>query len=222
MSEAHGTSKPIPEGRPIVPSLGRVINALNLVSSNADIEQIELELRKDPALSLRLFQYIHSAGFGLATPVRTYRQAVMVVGYKPLYRWLSLLLISANREPEKMELGFHAAVRGRFMEDLGREQLERSSPDDLFVTGVFSLVDRIFDHPMHLLLGTMTLPEDICDALLSRAGPYGPLLRLAEALEQDDAGEAERLGDELLLDPKSIGAAHKAATEWVAQLGIGT
>jgi len=220
MAKTPDTSQRVPEGRPISPSLGRVINVLTLVSSNADIDQIELELRKDPALSLRLFQYIHSAGFGLATPVRSYRQAVMVLGYKPLYRWLSLLLLSAQREPAKLELGFNAAVRGRFMENLGREQLERSIPDDLFVTGVFSLVDKIFEHPMPLLLETMNLPEDICDALLSRAGAYGPLLQLAEAVEQNDGGEAERLIGDLLLEPKATAAGHQAAVQWVAQLGI--
>lgn len=217
-TEPAGT---VPKGRPIAPALARVIGALNLVSANADIEQIELELRKDTALSLRLFQYIHSAGLALSTPVRTYRQAVMVIGYKPLYRWLSLLLLSAEREPGKLKLARDAAIRGRFMELVGREQLQRSKPDDLFVTGMFSLVHEIFGHPLQQLLETIQLPDDIQEALLSREGVYGPLLNLAEAIEQDNQATVDRLIEELLLDPEATVAAHGAAVDWAKQLGIG-
>jgi len=221
MSEKTEPAGTAPKPRPIAPALARVINALNLVSADADIEQIELELRKDTALSLRLFQYIHSAGLALSTPVRTYRQAVMVIGYKPLYRWLSLLMLNAEREPTKLKLARDAAIRGRFMELVGREQLQRSKPDDLFVTGMFSLVHELFGHPLPMLLETIQLPEDIQKALLSRQGIYGPLLNLAEAVEQGNQAEADRLIEELLLDPDATAAAHSAAIDWVKQLGIG-
>jgi c-di-GMP-related signal transduction protein len=221
MSEKTEPAGTVPKGRPIAPALARVINALNLVSADADIEQIELELRKDTALSLRLFQYIHSAGLALSTPVRTYRQAVMVIGYKPLYRWLSLLLLNAEREPAKLRLAREAAIRGRFMELVGREQLHRSKPDDLFVTGMFSLVHEIFGHPMPLLLETIQLPDDIQEALLSRKGVYGPLLDLAEAVERESQPEVDRLILELLLDPDATHEARVAAIAWVKQLGIG-
>lgn len=220
MLEIPASSNPVHRVRPTAFSSGRAIKVLNLVSANADIERIELELRKDPVLTLQLLQYIHSAGFGLASPVRSYRQAVLVVGYKPLHRWLSLLM-NVEREPATIDLGFNAAVHGRFLENLGREHLERSNPDDLFMTGALSLLDRICDHPMAGLLDTVTLPEDICDALLSRAGPYGPLLQLAEAIEQNNTREVKLRIEELLLEPNATAATHRAAVQWVAQLGIG-
>ena len=85
-------------------------------------------MRRYPGLSLRLFQYIHSAGLALSSPIRSYRQAVMVIGYKPLYRWLSLLLLSAVREPGKLKLAHNAAVRGRFMENIGTSTCSARSP----------------------------------------------------------------------------------------------
>lgn len=68
----------------------------------------------------------------------------------------------------------------------------------------------------------MNLPEDICDALPSRAGAYGPLLQLAEAVERSDGDEAKRLIGDLLLEPKATAAGHQAAVQWVTQLGIGS
>lgn len=211
----------IHKGRLITPALARVMNVLNLVSADADIDAVELEMRKDPALSLRLFQYIQSAGLALSTPIRSYRQAVMVIGYKPLYRWLSLLLLSAEGGSGKRKLAGSAAVRGRFMENVGREQLQRAKPDDLFVTGMFSLVHEIFDQSLPLLLETIQLPDEIQEALLSRSGVYGPLLQLAEAMEQDNRTEIDRLVGELLLDPEATAAAYQAALDWTKQLGIG-
>lgn len=207
--------------RAIAPALIAVVNALNLVSADAEIEAIERELRKDPGLALRLFQYIHSADLSLSTPIRSYRQAVMVIGYKPLYRWLSLLLLSASRQPAKLELARKAAVRGRFMENVGRWQLHRSKPDELFITGMFSLLHEIFEQPLADLLLTIELPVEVQQALLEHAGPFGPMLQLAEAIEQQNQAEVERLNDELLLDPSKTEHSHLTANEWVDQLGLG-
>ena len=56
-------------------------------------------LKRDPALSFKLLRYINSAGFGLSCEVQSIRHAVSILGMQPLYRWLSLLLVTAGTGP---------------------------------------------------------------------------------------------------------------------------
>jgi EAL and modified HD-GYP domain-containing signal transduction protein len=49
------------------------------------------------------------------------------------------------------------------------------------MTGVFSLLDRLFHMPMAALLRDLNLPEEVEAALLAREGQLGQRLRLCEA-----------------------------------------
>ena len=59
----------------------------------------------------------------------------------------------------------------------------------LFLTGIFSCLDRLLRRPLAEVLGTMPIADDIRLALLERQGPYAALLAVAEASESvDQAG----------------------------------
>ncbi|MDN8915731.1 hypothetical protein Q0O72_14075, partial [Staphylococcus aureus] len=55
--------------------------------------------------------------------------------------------------------------------------------ENLFVAGMFSLLDRLLGLPMQEVLETIPLPDEVVAALLKREGKYGPFLALAEACE---------------------------------------
>jgi EAL and modified HD-GYP domain-containing signal transduction protein len=58
---------------------------------------------------------------------------------------------------------------------------ERDDQDLAFMTGVFSLLDVLFDMPMEEIVSALKLVPDAADALLRREGPLGDLLALSEA-----------------------------------------
>jgi EAL and modified HD-GYP domain-containing signal transduction protein len=61
-----------------------------------------------------------------------------------------------------------------------RDGGDRDEQDLAFMTGVFSLLDRLFRTPMAELLRDLNLPEDVEAALLAREGRLGQRLRLCE------------------------------------------
>lgn len=190
-----------------------ILQLMELVRKNADIAALEAVLRRDAGLSYKLLQYINSAGFGLRSPIQSLKHAVQLLGYSPLYRWLSVLLATASSGGYSPVLMETAIVRGRFAEMLGVPQLPKGDAENLFVAGMFSLLDRLLNVPMDRVLATVQLPEEVTQALLTREGAYGPYLSLAEACELN-SGLAGSLADSLHISTVDVNRAHLSSLVW--------
>jgi len=68
------------------------------VRDDADIAKIDATLKRDPALAFKLLRLVNSAAFGLPVQITSFQHAVMMLGYKKLMRWLSLLLATASKD----------------------------------------------------------------------------------------------------------------------------
>ena len=75
------------------------------------------------------------------------------------------------------------------------------------MTGLFSLLNLIFAQPFEELLDQLALPQDVSDSLVNFGGPYGLLLMLAEAVEDDDAAAIRAAIDMLGLDEAEVNQA---------------
>jgi EAL and modified HD-GYP domain-containing signal transduction protein len=202
------------------PTQATVLQLMEKVRQEADIQQIEEAFKRDVALTFKLLRYINSAAFGLTCEIQSIRHAVSILGYRPLGKWLTLLLATASKSPTAPVLSRTAITRGRLCELLGAHILAKGEQDNLFITGVFSMLDALLETPMQQVLERIVLPESVADALLSRSGIYGPILALAEACESGDASRIESLAESLLLSPEQVNEAHLKALAWVEQLGV--
>ena len=196
-----------------------ILQLMNLVSRNADIRDLEAVMKRDAAISYKLFRYINSVGFGLGTEIHSIRHAVTMLGYGTLYRWLALLLATASSSDYAAPLMKTAVIRGRFAELLGASLLLKNEAENLFVAGMFSVLDRLLGQTMDQVLAQIPLSEALCEALLSRSGIYGPFLALAESCEQAD-GNSAALADALFLSADQVNRAHLAALAWTQNLKL--
>src|SRR5690606_15874826 len=127
----HGNPPP----KALTPAHGQIVRLLNMVRNGADIKDIERLLKQDVAISYKLLRYINSAGFGLMCEIQSFRHAVSILGYDNLNKWLSLLLVTASRDPSAPAMMQTAIARGRFMEEIGGALFDKPAPDDHLLTG---------------------------------------------------------------------------------------
>jgi c-di-GMP-related signal transduction protein len=193
-----------------------IVQAMDLVARNADLRELDAVLRRDAALSFRLLRYINSAGFGLGTQVQSLRHAVNLLGYSTLQRWLGLLLATAGGGVHAPALVATAVCRARMAELLGAQLLGRREAEELFMTGMFSMLDRLLGMPMEKVLEQVELPEAVSDALLGRQGVYGPFLQLVEACE-DAKAEGAVLAESLFISSQTVNGIHLNALAWARQ-----
>jgi EAL and modified HD-GYP domain-containing signal transduction protein len=204
----------------INPVYGTVVQLLEKVRQGADAKELEALFKKDVALTFKLLRYINSAGFGLSCEVQSIRHAVSILGLQPLYRWLTLLLVTAGGAPTMPTLARTAITRGRLCELIGKICLSKSDQDNLFIVGVFSLLPAFLEMPMDQVLERIVIPEKLIDALADRSGIYGPFLALAEAVESGNSEQLESLASSLMVTPDQVSQAHLQALAWVEQLGL--
>jgi EAL and modified HD-GYP domain-containing signal transduction protein len=213
VGKLHLTPRPSTDTKGLNPAQTIIMQLMQMVRQNADIAQLEAVLKRDATLSYKLLRFINSAGFGAGREVQSLRQALTLLGYTPLYRWLTLLLATASTSGYSPVLLETAVVRGRLAELLAQAALGKSEAENVFVAGMFSLLDRLLGIPMKEVLDNIQLSDDVVAALLTRGGKYGPYLALAEACELNSDLVAS-LAATLKLSPLDVNKAHLSALSW--------
>lgn len=217
VGKLHLLPRPNNEQKGLNSAQATILQLMEMIRKNADIQQLEMVVKRDAALAYKLLRYINSAGFGLRTEVQSLKHAVTILGYSPLYRWLSVLLATASTGGNSPVLLETAIVRGRFAELLGQPFMSKTEAENLFVAGMFSLLDRLLGIPMAEVLSSIQLPESVTEALLSRGGIYGPYLALAEACELNSMLVGS-LCESLEIDPVDVNKAHLASLVWAKNI----
>lgn len=174
------------------PDYATIVELMSMIERGEDTVLMERLIRRDPALAWRLLRYINSPGFGLRTEVQSFRHAVMMLGYARLERWLALLLATSSRDPDMRPVMIASFRRGVLLEHLigaGRDERVR---DELFILGVFSMLDRMLDQPFEQLFESVHVPARVRETLVERRGPYAAYLGAIEALERGPGISLER------------------------------
>ncbi|HVL75912.1 MAG TPA: HDOD domain-containing protein [Noviherbaspirillum sp.] len=213
------TPRPGARARDLNPTQTLILQLMEMVQKNADVKQLESVLKRDAALSYKLLRYINSAGFGLGCEVQSLKHAVTMLGYAPLYRWLGLLLATATTSGYSPVLMQTAVIRGRFAELLGAGFLPKQEAENLFVAGMFSLLDKLLGVPMEMVLEKIQLSEPITQALLTREGIYGPFLAMAEACESDES-DLDGMATSLCVEASDVNRAQLSALAWTRTLQL--
>lgn len=213
------TPHPLATGkaRALNPSQTILLRLMEGVRANAEINQLEELLKHDAAISYKLLFYINSAAFGLSVEIQSLRHAIQMLGYEHLYRWLCVLFATSEDAGAAPVLMHAALVRGRMIELLGRIHLSKADAENLFVTGMFSLIDRLLGISMEQAIENIWLPEAVIDALVTQTGIYAPFLALAHVCESGQATLNANL-DALGVTTKQINQAHLEALFWAQGL----
>jgi len=202
---------------PLSNEVSGILNLINLVSTKADPDEIEIAFKREADLTFKMLKYINSASLNLAQEVTSIKSAIVMMGYSKLTRWLSVLLaanesIQTESKDALYELG---SIRGRFLElmtaEFGKNKEEQ---DKAFMVGMFSVMDVILDTPEETLFADLNLPADVMAALLRNEGPFSGLFCLALACELGDNDDINALSSELKVKVEIIDKAYLDAIEW--------
>ncbi|PKO89717.1 MAG: hypothetical protein CVU18_03160 [Betaproteobacteria bacterium HGW-Betaproteobacteria-12] len=197
----------------------QLLHLLRLVQGDAETTDIAAAMKQDPPLAFRILRYLNSPLLGFDHRIESLSQALTILGRQRLTRWLSVLLFSV-RDPSFGDwlLVESALTRGRLMEVIGAKLLPEHPADALFLTGIFSCLDKLLRRPLTELLDEIPLSGEVRSALLERSGPYAPLLALAEAGEAFDLERMEHTARALAVPADTVNRALLAATAWASEV----
>lgn len=173
-----------------------VLPLLNMLRADASFSAIAEQLKGEPQLSYKLLRHLQSPAIGLQSKVQSLTEALVLIGREKFYRWMSLLLFDfTNPSYAERLLSERALTRGRTLELLAGHGRIPNVPELLFLTGLFSLLDKALHQPMADLVEKAALPELVGNALLGHAGGLFDALQLAVLGEADALADPEQVAE---------------------------
>jgi len=205
---------PVP-GRTLDPGrLAQVRLSVHLLDSECPMAEIEDIVRRDPAMTLQLLQLAGAgAAGGMRRTVRTLREALVLVGWRRLQGWVSVLLIGGKGQASDEELT-SALTRARMCELLARSCLDPAMADSAFIVGMVSSFGLLLDMTLEDVLRDLPLDADIRDAVLRGSGPLGRLIADVTDFLLGRPDEAVRSG----LDDAALSGAALEALLWSVEM----
>lgn len=147
-----------------------------------DIQVLEKYVAQDISITYKLLNYINSAHFGRLQPISSIAQAISFLGEQSFRMFVSLIATSQLAKNKPEELFKSAITRAKLLELVGSECGRDSG--EMFLLGLFSLLDAMLDRNLAAILGKMPLSPGINSALCEKSGELYPYLRLVETFEQ--------------------------------------
>ncbi|MBL8349452.1 MAG: HDOD domain-containing protein [Burkholderiaceae bacterium] len=201
------------------PELQAIVELINRVDRQEPIDRLEAVMKNDPTMAFKLMRYINAPAFGLRVEVTGFRHAIMLLGYQKLKRWLALLLAAGSRDAGMKPVIYAAVRRGLLMEELGRDSgADAERLGELFICGVFSLLDRLMHQPFDELLKSIPTSDAVRAALLHGDGPHQPYLALVQAIESAVLYDIRGATEALMMTPAGVNKATLRALVAARQL----
>jgi EAL and modified HD-GYP domain-containing signal transduction protein len=181
---------------------------------DVNFHRLETIIKRDMALSFKLLRYINSAYFGLSNKVTSILHAIRLLGPRQFKQWASLLLMASMGSDKPDELVVQALTRGRFCESLAPMLGMKPRSQELFLLGMFSVIDAILGRPLEEILKNLPLSDEIKDALSGKPNRLRAVFDYALAYEKGDWDDLSAKADALGLDESGIPAVYLAAMHW--------
>lgn len=102
--------------------------------------------------------------------ISTIRHAAAMLGQRELKKWINTAVVNALYADKPSEVTRLSLLRAKFAENLAVPFGISMKKDELFLLGLFSVLDVILEMPMEEALKLVTVSKDISDALLYKKG----------------------------------------------------
>ena len=162
----------------------RLIEQIN--KPDFELDDLEEIIVNDTALCYKLLRYINSPYFGLRAEIRSIKQALMLLGPREIKNWVTLLSfmsMGSNNPPEILRASI---IRANMCASIAPKVGLQRQDHELFIIGLFSLLDVLIGRPMEEILEEIPLSRSIKSALLGKPTRQKKILDMIISYERAD------------------------------------
>lgn len=193
------THRDIPHNKHVALRLMQAVRQAQL-----NYPRLEALIKEDLALSYRLLRLVNSSWAGLPREILSVGHAMVMLGeirVRQLVQMTALGHMGADSNEELIQRSF---VRARFLETLAEPLAMGLRDQELYFIGLFSFLDTLLGKSMATVLELLPVSDEAQQALVERQGALAPLLLCAEALEEGDWENLDRLCGMLGLEAANV------------------
>ncbi|NLJ77829.1 MAG: HDOD domain-containing protein [Tissierellia bacterium] len=202
--------------QPIKATYLQLLNEVNKM--DIDFDNISELISMDLALTYNLLKLVNSTAFGFKYGIRSVKHAVVALGEREIRKWTYLIVVSIMGQDEPEELIRLSLIRGRFMEMISMNTRYDRHAGDLFLIGLFSLLEAILRRPIADILDELKAPDMVRDTLIYGEGQAGNIYKMALAYERGNWDEVLKYSEDLDIDPIDVPNGYITALMWYRDL----
>ncbi len=174
-------------GNEISPLRANSLELLKLVNNDdVDLDKVSQIIQQDLSISISLLKFINSPAIGLTDKVNSIQSAVALLGQKEMSKWIATAVATALSDDKHNEISKLSLIRAKFAENLATYFVMDKNSSSLFLMGLFSLLDVILAKPMKEAILSISVTDDLFNALVNEKGPFADVLHLIYCYEQAD------------------------------------
>ncbi len=205
----------IVHGRDIAPGRVQLLQVIAEINRpECRLDRVETLVKTDVSLSYKLLRHINSAFFRRAREITSIKHAIVLLGLEETRKFIAMIATGALAAGKPNELIRTSIIRAKFCESVGRHFVPAAEASELFLMGLFSLMDAILDCPMRTVIDALPLSATVREALLDEKGAAGELLRLIRGYERGRWEDCDDISNACRFETASLPAAYRRAVAW--------
>ncbi|MBQ9926886.1 MAG: HDOD domain-containing protein [Lachnospiraceae bacterium] len=209
---------PITQGEADVSPLKvNYIQLLNMVNDeDFDLAKAADVIGRDTALVISLLKMVNK--MSVNSEITSIRHAAAMLGQKDLKKWINTAVTNELCADKPNEITRVSLLRAKFAENLAPIFEMAIHSSELFLMGLFSVLDLILDKPMDEALDMVKVSKDIREALVSGEGKFMPVLDFVTQYEAANWSEVSRQMIVADIDMKRVYEAYTQSLQWYRDL----
>lgn len=212
---------PVTDGEnEVAPLKVNYIELLNAVNQDDfDLTKAADIIGRDPALTISLLRMVNN--MAVFSEITSIRHAAAMLGQKELKKWITTAVVKELCLDKPNEITRLAMLRAKFAENLAKPFEMAMLSSEIFLMGLFSVLDVILDQDMADALKLIKVSKNVSDALIYRTGKFAPIYNFILSYEKANWQEVSR---QMILQNISMNDLYEAyidALVWYRKLTLG-
>lgn len=216
--EGHFFRVPITKGQEeVAPLKINYIELLNMVNDiDFELTKAADVIGRDTALVISLLKMVNR--MAVNSEITSIRHAAAMLGQKELKKWINTAVANEMCADKPNEITRLSLLRAKFAENLSTIFEMAGFSQELFLMGLFSVLDLILDKPMEEALNLVKVSKNIRDALIEDKGEFAPVLDFIIQYEQASWQEVSRQMLLKNIDMDQVYDAYTKSLKWYRDL----
>ncbi|MBD5444218.1 MAG: HDOD domain-containing protein [Lachnospiraceae bacterium] len=201
----------------VTPLKVNYINLLNMVNdSDFELTKAADVIGRDTALVISLLKMVNR--MAVNSEITSIRHAAAMLGQKELRKWINTAVTNELCADRPNEVTRISLLRAKFAENLAPTFGMEIHSSELFLMGLFSVIDLILGKPMKEALEMVKLSKSINEALVDNKGELAPVLDFIIQYERASWQEVSRQMLLLNINLDSVYDAYIKSLKWYRDL----
>ncbi len=171
---------------------------------------------RDTALVISLLKMVNR--MAVNSEITSIRHASAMLGQRELKKWINTAVANKLYADKPNEITRLSLLRAKFAENLAPAFSLAAQAPELFLMGLFSVLDLILSKPMEEALKMVQVSKEIREALVDNKGKFAPIMSFITQYECANWQEISRLMILQEIDMEQVNEAYLSSLTWYRDL----